>query len=92
MVTKLAPARLQSLLMGVWFFSFSLSNLLAGLVARYSVRLESGESTFLVEGLPGFYLLLVVAPVLTGVLIWLVSPCCAAGCTASIECAASPSC
>ena len=36
MVTKLAPARLQSMMMGVWFFSFSLSNLLAGLVARYS--------------------------------------------------------
>ena len=74
MVTKLAPARLQSMLMGVWFFSFSLSNLLAGLVARYSIRLESGEATFLIDGLPGFYLLLVVAPVLTGVLIWLISP------------------
>ena len=74
MVTKLAPARLQSMLMGVWFFSFSLSNLLAGLVARYSVRLESGASTFFIEGLPGFYLLLVVMPVAVGVLIWLVSP------------------
>ncbi|MXY06080.1 MAG: peptide MFS transporter, partial [Gammaproteobacteria bacterium] len=61
MVTKLAPVHLQSLMMGLWFFSFSLSNLLAGLVARYSVRLESGEATFLIEGLPGFYLLLVVA-------------------------------
>ena len=74
MVTKLAPARLQSMMMGVWFFSFSLANLLAGLVAQYSVRLESGESTFLIEGLPGFYLLLVVAPVVVGVLIWLISP------------------
>ena len=74
MVTKLAPARLQSMLMGVWFFSFSLSNLLAGLVARYSVRLESGASTFFIEGLPGFYLLLVVMPVAVGVLIWLISP------------------
>jgi len=74
MVTKLAPARLQSMMMGVWFFSFSLSNLLAGLVAQYSVRLESGESTFLIEGLPGFYLLLVVVPVVVGVLIWLISP------------------
>lgn len=74
MVTKLAPARLQSMLMGVWFFSFSLSNLLAGLIARYSVRLESGASTFFIEGLPGFYLLLVVMPVAVGVLIWLISP------------------
>ena len=74
MVTKLAPARLQSMLMGVWFFSLSLSNLLAGLVARYSVRLESGEATFLIDGLAGFYLLLVVAPVLTGGVVWLISP------------------
>ncbi len=74
MVTKLAPLHLQSLMMGLWFFSFSLSNLLAGLVARYSVKLESGEATFLIEGLPGFYLLLVVAPIATGFLIWLMSP------------------
>ncbi|MCY4342755.1 MAG: oligopeptide:H+ symporter, partial [Gammaproteobacteria bacterium] len=74
MVTKLAPLRLQSLMMGLWFFSFSLSNLLAGLVARYSVKLESGEATFLIEGLPGFYLLLVVAPIATGFLIWFISP------------------
>ena len=74
MVTKLAPVHLQSLMMGLWFFSFSLSNLLAGLIARYSVRLESGEATFLIEGLPGFYLLLVVAPIATGFLIWFISP------------------
>ena len=74
MVTKLAPLRLQSLMMGLWFFSFSLSNLLAGLVARYSVKLESGEATFLIEGLPGFYLLLVVAPIAAGFLIWFISP------------------
>ena len=74
MVTKLAPMHLQSLMMGLWFFSFSLSNLLAGLVARYSVKLESGEATFLIEGLPGFYLLLVVAPIATGFLIWFISP------------------
>ena len=74
MVTKLAPVHLQSLMMGLWFFSFSLSNLLAGLIARYSVKLESGEATFIIDGLPGFYLLLVVAPIATGFLIWFVSP------------------
>ncbi len=74
MVTKLAPLHLQSLMMGIWFFSFSLSNLLAGLVARYSVTLKSGEATFLIEGLPGFYLLLVIAPIATGFLIWFLSP------------------
>ena len=74
MVTKLAPVHLQSLMMGLWFFSFSLSNLLAGLIARYSVKLESGEATFIIDGLPGFYLLLVVAPIATGFLIWFISP------------------
>ncbi len=74
MVTKLAPAHLQSFFMGVWFFSFSLANLAAGLVARYSVRLEEGEATFLIEGLPGFYLLLVVIPLAVGCLIFALSP------------------
>jgi POT family proton-dependent oligopeptide transporter len=62
MVTKLAPERLQSLMMGVWFFSFSLANLLSGLLAAYSKKLESGEATFVLDGLPGFYLMLVVFP------------------------------
>jgi POT family proton-dependent oligopeptide transporter len=74
MVTKLAPARLQSLLMGVWFFSLSLANLLGGLVARFSKRLESGEVSFVLEGLPGFYLLLVVVPMAAGALILLLTP------------------
>ena len=74
MVTRLAPARLQSFLMGVWFFSFSIANLLAGLVARYSVRLESGEATFLLEGLAGFYLLLVLIPLAAGTSIFALSP------------------
>jgi POT family proton-dependent oligopeptide transporter len=74
MVTKLAPVHLQSFFMGVWFFSFSTANLLAGLVARYSLKLESGESTFVIEGLAGFYLLLVVIPIAVGVLIFAISP------------------
>ncbi len=81
MVTKLAPARLQSFMMGVWFFTFALSNLVAGLVARVSTKfipdLETGEAelTFLgFEGLSGFFLMLVVFPIGAGVLILLLSP------------------
>jgi len=74
MVTKLAPMHLQSLMMGLWFFSFSVANLLAGLAARYSVRLEAGESTFIIEGLPGFYLLLVVGPVVVATLLFMLTP------------------
>ena len=80
MVTKLAPARLQSLMMGLWFFTFALSNLLAGLVARFSTRFvpdEPGgeaEMTFILPGLPGFFLLLVVCPLVAGFLIFALAP------------------
>jgi POT family proton-dependent oligopeptide transporter len=80
MVTKLAPARLQSLMMGVWFFTFALSNLLAGLVARFSTQFvpdpKTGEvgRTFLIEGVPGFFLMLVLAPIGAGVVLFGVAP------------------
>jgi proton-dependent oligopeptide transporter, POT family len=74
MITKLAPAHLQSLMMGIWFFSFSLANLLGGFVARFSKRVEAGDITFLLEGLPGFYLMLVVLPIGAGLLILALAP------------------
>lgn len=80
MVTKLAPTRLQSLMMGLWFFTFALSNLLAGLVARFSERFvpttPGGEAewSFVIPGLPGFFLLLVVAPISAGIVIALLTP------------------
>jgi POT family proton-dependent oligopeptide transporter len=74
MVTKLAPERLQSQMMGVWFFSSSLSNLLAGLMAAFSKRLESGDATFVFPGLPGFYLLMVVLPIAAGLLMTVLAP------------------
>ena len=74
MVTRLAPLHLQSLLMGVWFFTLSLANLFAGLVARFSVMLERGEITFVFEGLAGFYLLLVVVPLAAGAVVLLLTP------------------
>jgi POT family proton-dependent oligopeptide transporter len=74
MVTKLAPARLQSLMMGLWFFTFSLANLFGGLVARFSKRLEAGEVTFVLEGLPGFYLMLVVFPLAASAFILALTP------------------
>ena len=79
-VTKLAPQKLQSLMMGVWFLSFSMANLFAGLMAAFSTRFKPGENgeppevSFVLEGLPGFYLLLVVLPIGAGVVIFLISP------------------
>lgn len=80
MVTKLAPKRLQSLLMGLWFLSFALSNLLAGLVAAFSTKFvpAEGETTaelsFIIPGLPGFYLMLVVFPIAAGLVIAILTP------------------
>lgn len=74
MVTRLAPLRLQSLMMGVWFFSSSLANLVGGLLAAFSKKLEQGEITFILPGLPGFYLLLVLFPLAGGCLITLLTP------------------
>jgi len=74
MVTRLAPLHLQSLLMGIWFFTLSLANLLAGEVARFSVLLERGDATFILPGLAGFYLMLVLAPVAIGLALLVLTP------------------
>ena len=44
-MTKLAPARVSSLMMGVWFLGSSVGNFLAGFVASFSESLE-GPSFF----------------------------------------------
>ncbi len=80
MVTKLSPKRLQSLMMGLWFFSLALSNLAAGLVARFSIKFIPGddgtpaEQTFIIDGLPGFFLMLVIAPICAGIIVAIISP------------------
>ena len=66
MVTRLAPAHLQGVFMGLWYFTFSLANLVAGELARFSTRLASGELTFVLEGQAGFFLMLVLAPIVVG--------------------------
>lgn len=79
-VTKLAPIKLQSLMMGTWFLSFSLANFLGGLMAAFSTKFKPGENgeppeaSFILEGLPGFYLMLVVFPVAAGFVIFAISP------------------
>ncbi len=80
MVTKLAPLRFQSLMMGIWFLSLAGSNFLAGTVAQFSTKFlpgengEPAEATFLIDGLPGFFLMLVLFPIGAGVLIAVLSP------------------
>jgi hypothetical protein len=43
-------------------------------VARFSKRLEAGEVSFVLDGLPGFYLMLVVFPTAAGFLLLLLAP------------------
>ncbi|MEM8834980.1 MAG: peptide MFS transporter [Planctomycetota bacterium] len=84
LVTKLAPKRLQSLMMGVWFFSFALSNLCAGLVAAASEDFQpqqQPDGTILpperdlwLGGLADFYLMLVIVPIAAGFVIFAISP------------------
>lgn len=74
MVTKLAPPHRQSLLMGIWFFGMSFSNLLSGVAAALSVRLEKGEATFVFPGLPGFFLALALVLFGAGLVLMLLTP------------------
>jgi POT family proton-dependent oligopeptide transporter len=64
MVTKLAPARLQSMLMGVWFFSVFLANILAGLLVGVSQEF----------GYESFFLGLSVVIIGLGLVLLLLSP------------------
>ena len=72
-------------MMGVWFFSFSLANLLGGLIAALSTRFKPIVGPNCVEiapeiqipgieGLAGFYALLIVIPISVGFFILIISP------------------
>ncbi len=72
LVTKLAPVRFASLLMGVWFVANFVANLSAGLTAG---KVESiAEKGFILPGWAGFYLLFVIAPVAAGTIVLLLVP------------------
>lgn len=79
MVTKLAPKRLQALMMGIWFLSLAGANFAGAQVAKLSRAFlpdASGvaEHTFVFPGLPGFFLLLVLLPMAGGLVIAVLSP------------------
>jgi POT family proton-dependent oligopeptide transporter len=74
MVTKLAPFKLRSLMMGFWFASSAISNLVAGFMFAYSEKIERGEYFTWLGGTADFYLVLVVAPAIAGVIVLALSP------------------
>lgn len=76
-VTKVAPVRFVSLLMGVWFISSFIANLGGGLIAAQVERVEKGELVLPWHVGPGqadFFFLFVVTSGAAGVAILTFSP------------------
>ncbi|HEY4184111.1 MAG TPA: peptide MFS transporter [Polyangia bacterium] len=73
MVTKLAPPKLGSLMMGLWFFSFFLSDLLGGLVAGQVDKIAKGQLFHLLGGQADFFLIFVFVPLLGAAALMLLS-------------------
>jgi proton-dependent oligopeptide transporter, POT family len=64
MVTKLAPTRFASLLMGVWFIANAVANYLAGLIGGYAEKLGEFD----------LFLAITVATAVAGVVLLAISP------------------
>lgn len=75
-VTKAAPVRFVSLLMGIWFISSFIANLGGGLVAAQVESISKGEIDlpWNIGGTADFFMLFVVVPGAVGVLVLLFTP------------------
>jgi proton-dependent oligopeptide transporter, POT family len=74
MVTKLAPARLASVMMGAWFFSMFISDLLAGLLAGTIEKVERGQLFHVLGGQADFFLMFVISTFVAGTALLAISP------------------
>jgi len=73
MVTKLAPPRYGSLLMGLWFFSFFVSDKLAGNLSGLVDMVAQGRLFHLLGGQADFFLIFVIVPLVGAVALALLS-------------------
>jgi POT family proton-dependent oligopeptide transporter len=75
-VTKVAPARFVSLLMGVWFISSFIANLAGGLIAAKVEAVEKGEIAlpWKFGGQADFFFLFVVTSVGMGLVVAVLTP------------------
>jgi POT family proton-dependent oligopeptide transporter len=79
-VTRAAPGRYLSFLMGLWFVSNFVANFLGGLVAGMIKDIEKGERTlfwyrwFKLGGQADFFLLFVISSVSAGLLVLILTP------------------
>ena len=74
MVTKLSPARYTSMMMGLYFATYFVSNLAAGYLASFSKKIEDGEIFTLIGGQADFFLVLSIVPAIVGLLVLALSP------------------
>jgi POT family proton-dependent oligopeptide transporter len=73
LVTKLAPLKFASLLMGVWFLAAFAGNFAAGKAAAISEQFTPSYG-FLLHGQADFYLMFAVAPVVAGAVLLALVP------------------
>ncbi len=75
-VTKAAPAKFVSLLMGIWFISSFIANLGGGLIAAQVEKIERGEikMPWSFGGQADFFMLFVVTSIGAAVVIFVFSP------------------
>lgn len=73
-VGQAAPARLASMLMGIWFTANFIANLLGGYIAGMVERIERGEVFRILGGQADFFLIFVVSCLTAGCLLWLLVP------------------
>jgi POT family proton-dependent oligopeptide transporter len=73
-VTQTAPARLASMLMGIWFTANFVANLLGGYVAGMVERIERGEIFTVLGGQADFFLIFVVSCLTAGSIFALLVP------------------
>jgi len=67
-VSKLAPLKLVGLMFGIWFIATAVANYLAGWSGSYIDPISERY------GLNVFFLIYTVIPILSGLLIWLITP------------------
>jgi POT family proton-dependent oligopeptide transporter len=79
-VTRIAPVRFVSLLMGCWYISNFLANLGGGIVASHVEKIEKGEVElfwypwFRLGGLADYFFIFVVSSVGVGLVVLLLTP------------------
>ena len=73
-VSKLAPARFASLMMGAWFFATGISELIAGQLAAFTDKVARGEAFRLFGGQADFFFIFVVSSFVAALALALFTP------------------